>query len=227
MIIGENFQSEYDGYEEDNYDYLFKRKPKAVQVQKRVKRKEKNQQKKFVRKAQGKGLPLLGKRKLPLLGNFGMFDKNKKKAMNTNQVPGSDVSVNTDTSPAVESQPAETTTPEIRIPASSIPSPPLPEPVTTGDATPELTATAETPQKEAEPPVVKITSESAAPAQVGKSSVPGDGKQEVKPSGKKSNPKEAAFSPVLGFVFVGIVVILGGYALFRVNQKSQPITKAA
>ncbi len=75
MIIGETFNNDYDGYEEDNYDYLFKRKTKEERQQ----RKADNKQKRADRKLQ-KQLPgSEGKRRLPILGNFGLFDKNKKK----------------------------------------------------------------------------------------------------------------------------------------------------
>lgn len=75
MIIGETFNSDYDGYEEDSYDYLFKRKTKEERQQKRTERKEKRADK----KQQKQDLASGGKRRLPILGNFGLFDKNKKK----------------------------------------------------------------------------------------------------------------------------------------------------
>ncbi|MDO9001006.1 MAG: hypothetical protein Q7W45_14660 [Bacteroidota bacterium] len=75
MIIGETFNSDYDGYEEDSYDYLFKRKTKEERQQKRTERKEKRADKKQQKQDPASG----GKRRLPILGNFGLFDKNKKK----------------------------------------------------------------------------------------------------------------------------------------------------
>lgn len=75
MIIGETFKSDYDGYEEDSYDYLFKRKTKEERQQKRTERKEKRADKKQQKQDPASG----GKRRLPILGNFGLFDKNKKK----------------------------------------------------------------------------------------------------------------------------------------------------
>ncbi len=74
MIIGETFQGDYDGYEEESYDYLFKRRTKEERQQKRTERKEKRSE-----KEQQKQDTPGEKRKHPLLGNFGMFDKNKKK----------------------------------------------------------------------------------------------------------------------------------------------------
>lgn len=75
MIIGETFNNDYDGYEEDSYDYLFKRKTKEERQQKRTERKEKRQEKRTEKQISGSE----GKRKRPIFGNFGLFDKNKKK----------------------------------------------------------------------------------------------------------------------------------------------------
>lgn len=75
MIIGETFNNDYDGYEEDSYDYLFKRKTKEERQQ----RKADNKQKRADRKQQKQIPGSEGKRRLPILGNFGLFDKNKKK----------------------------------------------------------------------------------------------------------------------------------------------------
>jgi cobalamin biosynthesis Mg chelatase CobN len=82
MIIGETFQGDYDGYEEESYDYLFKRRTKEERQQKRTERKEKRAE----REQQKQDAPG-EKSKHPLLGNFGMFDKNKRK--NTKGTSGS------------------------------------------------------------------------------------------------------------------------------------------
>lgn len=82
MIIGETFNNEYDRYEEDSYDYLFKRKSKEERQQKKAERKEKRTEKKQVRqeKKLAKQDPTTGgKKKLQIFGNFGLFDKNKNK----------------------------------------------------------------------------------------------------------------------------------------------------
>ncbi|MDO9184465.1 MAG: hypothetical protein Q7W13_00525 [Bacteroidia bacterium] len=92
MIIGETFNSDYDGYEEDSYDYLFKRKTKEERQQKRTERKEKRADKKQQKQDSASG----GKRRLPILGNFGLFDKNKKK-----NAPGT-------TSPSAKKEPGDT-----------------------------------------------------------------------------------------------------------------------
>lgn len=96
MIIGETFNSDYDGHEEDSYDYLFKRKTNEERQQKRTERKEKRADKKQQRQDPASG----GKRRLPILGNFGLFDKNKKK--NAPGTPGST------TSPSAKKKPGDT-----------------------------------------------------------------------------------------------------------------------
>ncbi|MFY9308633.1 MAG: hypothetical protein WAQ28_06210 [Bacteroidia bacterium] len=75
MIIGETFKSDFEGYEEDSYDYLFKRKTKEERQQKRTERKEKRQEKRTEKQISASE----GKRKRPIFGNFGLFDKNKKR----------------------------------------------------------------------------------------------------------------------------------------------------
>lgn len=75
MIIGETFNNDYDGCEEDSYDYLFKRKSKEERQQ----RKADNKQKRADRELQKQDPTSGGKRRKLLRGNFGLFDKNKKK----------------------------------------------------------------------------------------------------------------------------------------------------
>ena len=82
MIIGETFNNDYDGYEEDSYDYLFKRKSKEERQQRKADNKQKRSTKKQVRqekrqeKKAGTGdTP----KKHPIIGNFGLTNKTKKK----------------------------------------------------------------------------------------------------------------------------------------------------
>lgn len=82
MIIGETINSEYDGYEEENYDYLFKRKSKEERQQKKTVRQEKRAEKKQVKQVkrqEKKATKAANPKKHPILGNFGLFNKNKKK----------------------------------------------------------------------------------------------------------------------------------------------------
>lgn len=105
MIIGETFNNNYDGYEEDNYDYLFKRKTKEERQQKRTERKEKREVKK-IQRTENKQLrqdsASGGKRRLPILGNFGLFDKNKKK--NTTGTSGTSTSSSSKKEPGSTSE---------------------------------------------------------------------------------------------------------------------------
>lgn len=79
MIIGENFnENNYYGYEEENYDYLFKRKSKEERQQKRAERKQGRTEKKQAKQAQ-KAEKKASNPKKTILGNFGLFNKNKKK----------------------------------------------------------------------------------------------------------------------------------------------------
>jgi len=82
MIIGETINSGYDGYEEENYDYLFKRKSKEERQQKKTVRQEKRVEKKQVKQVkrqEKKATKAATPKKHPILGNFGLFNKNKKK----------------------------------------------------------------------------------------------------------------------------------------------------
>ena len=215
MIIGEFNTSDFDGYEEDSYDYLFKKRPKGTRQEKRLVRKENKQPK--------KGGFLKGKRKLPLLGNFGMFDKNKKKK-----------------------QLADKGTPETSFPSdenlSTVPSPPpdpasLSEPVV-APSIPAASAPTAIPSNEGASvtPELRIpssrinaivpTADNAKEEEpiVANSILPGSVTPKIELKGKEtvkgSNVKEAGFSSLLGFAFLGITIILVGFALYRVDKKS-------
>lgn len=100
MIIGETFNNQYDGYEEDSYDYLFKRRSKEERQQKKAERKEKRAEKKQER--QEKQAANGGKKKLQLFGNFGLFDKNKNKnkTAGSTTTPGSSAKTGSASSPS-------------------------------------------------------------------------------------------------------------------------------
>ena len=222
MIIGEKFVSEFDGYEEDNYDYLFKRKPKAVRQQKRAERKEMHQQKRQDRKAQGKGLP--GKKKLPILGNFGMFDKNKK----MKETPGTPLPTEpnpefpstAETTPLAQANSSDAST-ELQIPASALPPAPSSDsvrPSASGNA--EQKPTEAQSESNTAAPVTStkpdVTNASSIPA----STLARAASAENKTAEKKAGKKEALFSPLVGFACLGVVIILAGYAFFKAQQKS-------
>lgn len=220
MIIGEFDNSNFDNYEEDTYDYLFKRKPKAGREEKRLTRKE------------GRGLkkPRLmpGKRKLPLVGNFGMFDKNKRKnknvSSNTIQVGVNSADMNRDETP---STPAEMDT-------APVPSSAPPEAGAVSIAPPsspiaQVSAGASADNSEIKVPasainsIVSTDSEKVKTAEKAEAPASADtpSKSQSKSDEKKSNVKEAGFSSMIGFAFMGIALILAGYAIFKADQKSR------
>jgi hypothetical protein len=223
MIIGEKFESEFDNYEEDNYDYLFKRKPKGVRQQKRTVRKENNQQKRHDRKTHGKGL--LGKKKLPILGNFGMFDKNKKQKAVPITVSGPEPShelPESSEAPLLPTTAGSDSGPELQIPASALPPAPSAErvrPAISSSAVEEPAS--DTPLSASDTPgatgklnpVTTTTGKIASPAS---QQTPAADKD----IGKNGNKKEALFSPLVGFACLGVVLILAGYAVFKSQQKS-------
>jgi hypothetical protein len=220
MIIGEFNTSDFDGYEEDSYDYLFKKKPKGARQEKRLVRKENKQPK--------KGGFLKGKRKLHLLGNFGMFDKNKKKKQLTDagtpetSFPSDE---NLSTVPSAPPEPASLPEP-IVLPSAPV----APGPVTTSSnegasSGPEIRI----PSSKINAIVPSADDVKEEEPTVAKSILPGSVAPKIELKGKEivkgSNVKEAGFSSLLGFAFLGITIILVGFAIYKVDKKSnlQPI----
>jgi hypothetical protein len=216
MIIGEFNESNFDNYEEDSYDYMLKPRSKPTRREKRLNRKDNKSQKGGLSK---------GKRKHPLIGNFGMFDKNKRKgavaSSDTIKVGVQSADMNVDTPPPANepempppsSVPAEAapanTTPVSSSPALSEPAPDNAEVKLSSNAVNAIVASEDA--KENSPAVGRVsTPGSAAPS-----------KAMIKEDVKKSNTKEAAFSPLLGFAFLGVALIMAGFAFFKSQQKSQ------
>jgi hypothetical protein len=209
MIIGE-FQSEYDSYDEATFDYLFKRKPKSVQQQKKADRKDRQRPRKLVRKLQGgRKFPLIGKKKRPVEGNFGIFDKEK-----VQEAAGPTDLSSAETSPDPV-PPQSVSTP---VDAVSVPRPVLP-------SQPETAENSE----------IKISANKVT--EVAKSIVSADDKTSTAiPSSERlanemvpttpampsepSNPKEAGFAKFIGFGGLFLVVCLLGYTMFRSHQQS-------
>lgn len=93
MIIGEAFkESNFHGQQEDSYDYLFKKQPKAVRQQRKEEKKQgiagpkkRNGLRGFGQKIaqlkQNRQENKPAKKRL-IAGNFGLFDKNKKRQAN-------------------------------------------------------------------------------------------------------------------------------------------------
>ncbi len=215
MIIGEFNKNDFDGYEEDSYDYLFKKKPKGTRQEKRLVRKENKQPK--------KGRTLKGKRKHPLLGNFGMFDKNKKKQLAGEGANPEAASPSDENLSEAHSSPTEqSSTPDPGItPPSSVAAEPPTTPINESSSVElripsskinAIVPTADDP-KEEQPTVAK----SILPTPVEPKTL-----EKEKEITKGSNVKEAGFSSLLGFAFLGITIILVGFTLFKVDKKSTP-----
>ncbi len=217
MIIGEFNTSDFDGYEEDSYDYLFKKKPKGTRQEKRLVRKENKQPK--------KGGFLKGKRKLPLLGNFGMFDKNKKKKQlvdagtSETSFPSDE---NLSTAPSAPSEPASLTEPVVAPSALVAPGLAKTSSNEGASAAPEL----QIPSSKINAIVPTADDVKEEEATVVKSILPGSVAPKIEVKGKETvtgtDVKKAGFSSLLGFAFLGITIILVGFTLFKVDKKSNP-----
>jgi hypothetical protein len=217
MIIGEFNSSDFDGYEEDSYDYLFKKKPKGTRQEKRLVRKENKQPK--------KGGFLKGKRKLPLLGNFGMFDKNKKKKQLADAgTPETSFPSDENMSTAASAPPEPASLPEnVVAPTAFV----APGPTTTSSNEGASAG------REIQIPSSKInavvpTADNVKEEEptLAKSILPGSVAPKIEVKGKEavtgSDVKKAGFSSLLGFAFLGITIILVGFTLFKVDKKSNP-----
>jgi len=209
MIIGENFKSDYDGYGEENYDYLFKRKPNPARQQKKAEKKENKAFKKQGRqlKRQDKKAGIAPKRKL-IQGNFGLFNKNKRKeAAALAEVP--------------ESNEADNTASTIEE-ANSIPeSPTAVQNTDSGESGNENTGTPEAPSEDINSNESEYDEyeydESGYDESVDKA------KTETKSETKDSKSKDKGFSSSIGFVFLGFTIALVGFALYSSDKKSKEI----
>jgi hypothetical protein len=217
MIIGEFNSSDFDSYEEDSYDYLFKKKPKGTRQEKRLVRKENKQPK--------KGGFLKGKRKLPLLGNFGMFDKNKKKKQPADagaSETSAPLEENLSTAPSAPPEPASLPEPVV-APTASVPSGP-----TTTSSGEGASAVSEIRIPSSKINAIVPTADDVKEEQptVAKSILPASVEPKIaetkKETAKGSEVKKAGFSSLLGFAFLGVTIILVGFALFKVDKKSTP-----
>lgn len=209
MIIGENFNKNYYGYGEENYDYLFKRKSKEERQQKKTERKEKREVKKVIRQGKREEKQLQKeitgtgrKRKLPILGNFGLFDKNKKKTGTADTSSSPSAKRESGDSPERLRDEESKSSPEIKL-------------ATVGAAAASATAN-------------KTESENAA---ANESGAEAGAKTENAVQDKGGNSKkEGGFGPMFGFAMLGITVFIVGAVLYGVNKKSKealPATKVA
>lgn len=199
MIIGETFnENSYYGYEEENYDYLFKRKSKEERQQKKEERKQNRTEKKQLRqdkrtekKLQKQDPASGGKRRLPILGNFGLFDKNKNKR--NAGTSGGAANSPTKKEPGDTSEPSTSEEKKIAMASAGV------------AATQDKSEGSKTSGNESD-----AEGSSAA-------------KLESKELDKNGNPKkEAGFGPMFGFAMLGITVLVVGAVLYGVNKKSNP-----
>lgn len=212
MIIGENINSEYDGYEEENYDYLFKRKNKEVRQQKKAEKKQVRQEKKQVRqekrvekkqvrqvKREEKKAGITPK-KHPILGNFGLFNKNKKKEEAAAKAKA-----------AAATSPGSST---IKAPAGTSDSSPVDEGTQAGGGLTALAAAS----------LLDKTEGSNSPGSESAAEGTENTNLENKELDKNGNPKkEAGMGAIFGFVCLGIVVTVIGVVLFKSDKKSQQV----
>ena len=212
MIIGENINSEYDGYEEENYDYLFKRKNKEVRQQKKAEKKQVRQEKKQVRqekrvekkqvrqvKREEKKAGITPK-KHPILGNFGLFNKNKKKEEAAKAKAAA-------TSPGSSA---------IKAPSGTSDSSPVDEGTQAGGGLTALAAGAAS--------LLDKTEGSNSPGSESAAEGTENTNLENKELDENGNPKkEAGMGAVFGFVCLGIVVTVIGVVLFKSGKQEQPV----
>ncbi|TAL61076.1 MAG: hypothetical protein EPN85_05760 [Bacteroidetes bacterium] len=177
MII-EPFKSDYNGYEEENYDYLFKRKSKEERQQKKIEKKQKREDKRQEKKSGD------APKKHPLLGNFGLFNKNKNKEKAKTGTTGS-----------------------------------APAPGSSGKK--EAGKVSDSAQEKTEGTTTPANESSAQQSE--------DLKLESKELDKNEKPKEAGVGALVGVVFLGLTILLAGYAIYKADKKPiselQPLIK--
>ncbi len=212
MIIGETFKSDYDSYGEENYDYLFKRKPSPARQQKKAEKKENKGVKKQGRqlKRQDKKAGIIPKKRL-IQGNFGMFNKNKRKeeaAKVAADLPDNNEAENT-------SLPTEEPTP---VPEAT---------ALEGNAGESANANENT-----ETPAASSEENNSGESEYDEydeygydeSSFdePGD-KAKTDTKEKTMEGKSKGFGAAIGFVFLGITIGLTAYALLSSDKKSKEL----
>lgn len=210
MIIGETFKSDYNGYGEENYDYLFKRKVSPARQQKKAEKKEKRVIKKQNKplKRQDKRVGIIPKKRL-IQGNFGMFNKNKRKEEAAKVAAASEAPDN------IEAENTSLPTDETN------PTPEAATPVENAD-------TGESANENAETPAAPSEENNSGESEYDEydeydydESAFDEPKEKAKPEAKESKSK--GFGPALGYVFLGITIGLTVYALLSSDKKSKEI----
>ena len=211
MIIGETFKSDYNSYGEENYDYLFKRKPSPARQQKKAEKKENKFVKKQGRqvKRQDKKAGIIPKKRL-IQGNFGMFNKNKRKeaAKAAAELPDNNEAENTSL-PTDEPTPA----PEANTPVEN---------TDANEAGNENTEAPAAPSDESNSGESEYDEYDEYGYDESSFDEPGDkAKSETKSESKEKKSK--GFGAAIGFVFLGITIGLTAYALLSSDKKSKEL----
>lgn len=211
MIIGETFKGGYEGYGEENYDYLFKRKSSPARQQKKADKKENKSVKKQGRqlKRQDKKAGIAPKRRL-IQGNFGLFNKNKRKeaAAALAETPDNNEADNTSL-PNEEANP----TPETATPVEN---------AEAGENGNENAATPATPSEDNTSSESEYDEYDEYDYDESDFDEPTDkAKPETKNETKESKSK--GFGSALGFVFLGFTLALVGVAIYSSDKKSKEI----
>lgn len=209
MIIGETFKSDYDSYGEENYDYLFKRKPSPARQQKKAEKKENKAVKKQAKqlKRHDKKAGIIPKKRL-IQANFGMFNKNKRKEEAAKAAAELPDNAEAENMPLPTDEP--TSGPEAH--ASS-------ENINGGESASENT----------EAPAVSSEENNSGESEYDEYGYddssfdePADkAKSETKQSSKET--KSNGFGAIVGYVFLGITIGLTAYALLSSDKKSKEL----
>ncbi len=206
MIIGEIFDQNA-GYEE-NYDYLFKRKggAPAPRQQKKAEKKAGKPNKpggRLMQKRQDRKPGIAPKKRL-IMGNFGLFNKNKKKeeAAQAAAAATPDVATQTDTdnsqdAGSVENTAQNTQSPEMNAGTESN--------ADNQAASAQEEPAAETPSENTE---TEEPSESSYDEPAAKTETKAD----------KSNDKTSGVGKWIGWGFLGLTVVVIGYTMYRLDK---------
>ena len=204
MIIGESI-NQYKGYEEEHYDYLFKRKggaPTKHQQKKIEKRAAKGKPPgRFMQKRLDRQAGITPTKKL-IRGNFGLFNKNKNKNKETatqDAAAQTDIEQQTD----VASMENATQSPEINS-------------TTDNSATTDPAASTDSPVQDSgtEAPVENSYDEYDEPT----SSTKSESKSQDKDSSKKGG-----IGVWVGWAFLGFTVVMIGYTMYRLDKMEEKL----
>lgn len=198
MIIGESI-NQYKGYEEEHYDYLFKRKggaPTKHQQKKIEKRAAKGKPPgRFMQKRLDRQAGITPTKKL-IRGNFGLFNKNKnKEAASQDAAAQTDIEQQND----VASVENATQSPEINNTTDN-----------NGTADPAASTDAPIQDSSSEAPAENSYDEYDEPT--------GSTKSESK---NQDKDKKGGIGVWVGWAFLGFTVVVIGYTMYRLDKMEE------